>query len=77
MKEQISIKMVAQKMHKDPSWVRMGIIKGWLPIGIATRNGDKVLTSDAPNSKKGRISYYIFPEKFSELILEKGRDIYE
>ena len=31
--------MVAARIYgKDASWVRAGIISGWLPIGKATRN---------------------------------------
>lgn len=35
--------MVAARIYgKDASWVRAGIISGWLPIGKATRNGQLV-----------------------------------
>ena len=42
--------MVAARIYgKDASWVRAGIISGWLPIGKATRNGQlvtKILSTD-------------------------------
>jgi len=55
--------IVAAKVYgKDPSWVRAGIITGYLPIGTATRNGQKVTKIEEMDSKYGRINYYISPE---------------
>ena len=52
--------MVAAKVYgRDPSWVRAGIIAGWLPIGEATRNGVRITDIKQMDSKYGRISYYI------------------
>lgn len=52
--------MVAARIYgKDASWVRAGIISGWLPIGKATRNGQLVTKIEDMNSKYGRINFYI------------------
>lgn len=32
----VPVAVAAQVYGKDPSWVRAGIIEGWLPIGNAT-----------------------------------------
>ena len=34
----VPVAVVARVYGKDASWVRAGIISGWLPIGKATRN---------------------------------------
>ena len=39
----VPVAVAAKVYHKDATWVRAGIIKGWLPIGIATRDG-KIVT---------------------------------
>ena len=45
---------VAAKVYgKDASWVRAGIISGWLPIGKATRNGKLVTDVNEIDSRKG------------------------
>ena len=50
--------MVAARIYgKDASWVRAGIISGWLPIGKATRNGQLVTKIEDMNSKYGRINF--------------------
>lgn len=41
---------------------KAGIIAGWLPIGEATRNGEKITDIKQMDSKYGRISYYISPK---------------
>lgn len=51
---------------KDASWIRAGIIAGWLPIGVATKNGIKVTDVQEINSKDGRINYYISPKLLYE-----------
>ena len=59
--------VVAAKVYgKDASWVRTGIIAGWLPIGRATRNGKLVNDLEEMNSKQGRINFYISPRKLWE-----------
>lgn len=39
IKGSVPVSMVAKVYGKDQSWVRAGIIAGWLPIRKATRNG--------------------------------------
>ena len=58
---------VAARVHgKDASWVRAGIISGWLPIGTATRDGERVTDLKQMDSRYGRINYYISPNKLYE-----------
>lgn len=58
---------VASKVYgKDASWVRAGIVAGWLPIGVATRNGKLITSIEDINSKFGRINFYISPKKLWE-----------
>ena len=70
--------VVAAKIYgKDPSWVRAGIICGWLPIGIATRRGKQVTSLNEMDSKLGRINYYISPallEKHTGYIWKGGKE---
>ena len=59
--------MVAARVYgKDASWVRAGIITGYLNIGTATRNGKQITRLEEMNSKYGRINYYISPQKLYE-----------
>ena len=58
----VPVAVTARIYGKDASWVRAGIIAGWLPIGKATRNGRQITEIDEINSKRGRINYYISPE---------------
>ena len=62
----VPIAVVARVYGKDPSWVRAGIISGWLPIGKATRNGELVTDVNQMNSKYGRINFYISPKLLYE-----------
>ena len=39
--------------EQDASWVRAGIISGWLPIGKATRNGNLVASIEEMDSWYG------------------------
>lgn len=59
----VPVKVAAKVYGKDASWIRAGIISGWLPIGVATRNGAQITDLNQMNSKYGRINYYISPEK--------------
>lgn len=61
----VPIRVVAQVYGKDPAWVRKGIIEGWLPIGIATRDGKQVHSISEQNSKH-RINYYVSPKLLYE-----------
>ena len=58
----VPVRVAAKVYGRDPSWVRAGIISGWLPIGQATRNGVPVTDMKQMNSKYGRINYYISPK---------------
>lgn len=61
-KGSVPISVVARVYGKDPAWVRTGIFHGWLPIGIATRNG-RVVTEP---SSKHRTNFYISPKRLYE-----------
>lgn len=62
----VPVAIVAKVYGKDASWVRAGIISGWLPIGRATRNGKLVTSVDEIKSGCGRINYYVSPQKLFE-----------
>lgn len=62
----VPVSVVAKIYGKDASWVRTGIVVGWLPIGKATRNGKLVTTIEEMNSKYGRINFYISPKLLYE-----------
>lgn len=62
----VPVAVVARIFGKDASWVRAGIISGWLPIGMATRNGRKITDMKEVNSKLGRINFYISPKRLFE-----------
>lgn len=59
----VPVSVVAKVYGKDASWVRAGIITGYLPIGTATRAGRQITSLEQMNSKYGRINYYISPSK--------------
>ena len=50
----VPVAVAARVYGKDASWIRAGIVSGWLPIGKATRSG-KLVTY-------GRINFYISPK---------------
>lgn len=58
--------VVAKVYGKSETWVRVGIVAGWLPLGFATRKGELVTDVAEMNSRKGRIDYYISPKKLYE-----------
>lgn len=58
----VPVSVVARVYGKDASWVRAGIISGWLPIGKATRDGKLVTDVKEIDSKRGRINFYISPK---------------
>lgn len=62
----VPVAVAARVYGKDASWIRAGIISGWLPIGTATRNGQQVTNIEDMNSKYGRINFYISPKKLYE-----------
>ena len=59
----VPVSVAAKVYQKDATWIRAGIIKGWLPIGRATRNGKIVTELDDPRTSHGRIIFYISPKK--------------
>ena len=69
MKQQsggVPVSEAAKVYGKDSCWIRAGIIEGWLPIGVATRNGKRVENVAEIDSKRGRINYYISPKLLKE-----------
>ena len=60
-KGSVPVAVAARVYGKDPAWVRAGILHGWLPIGVATRNG-KIATDFG----KGRTNFYISPKRLYE-----------
>lgn len=62
----VPVRVAAKVFKKDPYWVRAGLIAGWLGIGFATRNGERITSTREISSKKGRINYYISPKLLYE-----------
>lgn len=62
----VPVSVAAKVYKKDASWIRAGIVAGWLPIGMATRNGQLVTKIEEIDSKLGRINFYISPKKLYE-----------
>ena len=62
----VPVAVAAKVYGKDSSWIRMGIVSGWLPIGYATRKGELVTDVNKMNSKLGRINFYISPKRLYE-----------
>ena len=62
----VPVAVAARVYGKDASWVRAGIVSGWLPIGKATRSGKLVTTIEEMDSRNGRINYYISPKRLYE-----------
>lgn len=62
----VPVSIVARVYGKDPAWVRAGIISGYLPIGFATRKGERVTNVADISSRKGRINFYISPKLLYE-----------
>lgn len=60
-KGSVPVRVAARVYGKDASWIRAGIIAGWLPIGKATRNGQLVTETQSIDSRLGRINFYISP----------------
>lgn len=58
----VPVAVAARVYGKEPTWVRAGIIAGWLPIGKATRRGDLITSIEQMNSRYGRINFYISPK---------------
>lgn len=62
----VPVAVAARVYGKDASWVRAGIVSGWLPIGKATRSGKLVTTIEEMDSLYGRINFYISPKRLYE-----------
>ena len=62
----VPVAVVARVYGKDASWVRAGIVSGWLPIGKATRKGKLITSIEEMNSRYGRINFYISPKRLYE-----------
>ena len=62
----VPVAVAARVYGKDASWVRAGIISGWLPIGKATRNGKLITSLEEMDSRYGRINFYISPKRLWE-----------
>ena len=62
----VPVAVAARVYGKDASWVRAGIVSGWLPIGKATRSGKLVTTIEEMDSSYGRINFYISPKRLYE-----------
>ena len=62
----VPVKIAAKVYKKDPYWIRAGLIMGWLPIGFATRNGERITNVNQVGSKQGRINQYISPKLLFE-----------
>lgn len=62
----VPVAVAAKVYGKDPSWVRAGIISGYLSIGFAVRNGKQVTSLLDMCGECGRINYYISPKLLYE-----------
>ena len=62
----VPVAVAARVYGKDASWVRAGIVSGWLPIGKATRSGKLVSAIEEMDSRYGRINFYISPKRLYE-----------
>lgn len=62
----VPVAVAARVYGKDASWVRAGIVSGWLPIGKSTRSGKLVTTIEEMDSRYGRINFYISPKRLYE-----------
>ena len=47
----VPVAVAARVYGKEPTWVRAGIIAGWLPIGKATRKGELITSIEQMNSR--------------------------
>lgn len=62
----VPVAVAARVYGKDASWVRAGIVSGWLSIGKAARSGKLVTTIEEMDSRYGRINFYISPKRLYE-----------
>lgn len=52
----VPVAVAARVYGKDASWVRAGIVSGWLPIGKATRSGKLVTTIEEMDGRNQEIA---------------------
>ena len=71
----VPVAVAARVYGKDASWVRAGIVSGWLPIGKATRSGKLVTNLEEMNSKYGRINFYISPSFIFQNAVETAEEL--
>lgn len=72
----VPVSLAAKIYGKDASWVRAGIVSGYLPIGIATVGSESVEISRWRNNSE-RTNYYISPKLLYEhtgYIWKGGKD---
>ena len=62
----VPVSITVKVYGKDASWVRAGLITGYLPIGYATRRGERITDISEMNSSLGRINYYVSPKRLYE-----------
>ena len=62
----VPVSVAAKVYGKDQSWIRAGLISGYLPIGVATRDGKIVKNVTEMSQRYGRINYYISPKLLYE-----------
>lgn len=62
----VPVSIAAKVYGKDATWIRAGLIAGWLPIGIATRDSQLVTNPSESGCRRGRINYYISPKLLFE-----------
>lgn len=74
----VPVAVAARVYGKDASWIRAGLVSGYLTIGVATRGGKQVTDINDMDSKKGRINFYISPKRLYEETgyLWKGEKVY-
>lgn len=59
----VPVAVAARVYGKDASWVRAGIVSGWLPIGKATRSGKLVTTIEEMDSRYRRFFWLLSKER--------------
>ena len=62
----VPVQVAARVYGKDPSWVRAGIVAGFLPIGVAIRDGVPVTPEEYKKVRSGRCNFYISPKMLYE-----------
>ena len=65
-KGSVPVRIAAKVYGKNPEWIRSGIVSGYLPIGVATRNGHQITDVSDLDCKYGRTNFYISPKKLYE-----------